>query len=439
MRNQLRQWPRKAPPFDNSFKGLAAYLMKGERGSVLDRADWATTINLMDAPPEKAWRLMASTAMSAEALKSAAGIVKGNRTKKAVYHYSLNFNPNDMTTPELYRAAVEGSLKALGLEDYQALAIAHHDTKHVHAMVNLINPETGMSASSKQGDRPAILPMTQKKLGQWAERFEREHGLTITEGRIANQTARSNGQLVDAKRKPRQVYEAEKREGNDERLAWLRKQQDDRRAALLKEHADIRERQRIEWEALKAGYQIENDGRRRAQPTFKAIIAGIHRETKPESDARWRRHRDELREFQKSERSTGSRLFNIAITLARLGREGRGVKSLTTAFSAKEREQMVLRRQQAKATELREKISVKISAALEAQKISDAKAWDLARQSFLDRCAELRQAHDQQHMLMRDQWKNYNESRKSKIDKARAPLQERGVSQDMGRGTAREI
>ena len=54
----------------------------------------------------------------------------------------------------------------------------HHDKHHlhVHVMVNLINPENGVSAASKQPDgRAAPLSMSQTKLSRWAASFKMPH------------------------------------------------------------------------------------------------------------------------------------------------------------------------------------------------------------------------------------------------------------------------
>jgi len=101
---------------------------------------------------------MLATANSANALKEAAGIKKGKPVKNTVYHYSINFNPDDELTPEIQQRAVAESLKALGLDDHQAMAVEHTDKahNHIHVMVNLIDPTNGMSAASPQMDAASL-------------------------------------------------------------------------------------------------------------------------------------------------------------------------------------------------------------------------------------------------------------------------------------------
>ena len=65
--------------------------------------------------------------------------------------------------------AVDGSLQALGMEDRQAVVVAHNDTdhRHLHVVVNRVSAEDGRAAN-RSNDR--------LKLSRWAERWEREHG-----------------------------------------------------------------------------------------------------------------------------------------------------------------------------------------------------------------------------------------------------------------------
>ncbi|MCE2398753.1 MAG: hypothetical protein J4F34_06945 [Gemmatimonadetes bacterium] len=61
--------------------------------------------------------------------------------------------------------AVDESLKALGMEDRQALIVAHGHggSPHVHVVASRVRPETGKVAGLYQG---------WVKLSRWAERWE---------------------------------------------------------------------------------------------------------------------------------------------------------------------------------------------------------------------------------------------------------------------------
>ena len=81
--------------------------------------------------------------------------------------------------------AVDESLKKLGMEDRQALIVAHSDTphRHVHVIVNRVDPETG---------RTANIGHDRLKLANWAERWERERGELQCPARAVNREKRKS-------------------------------------------------------------------------------------------------------------------------------------------------------------------------------------------------------------------------------------------------------
>lgn len=208
------------------------------------RVGWSMAMNVGDMAPEKAWAAMRNTAESADLLKEANGSrIGGRKCSKPVYHYSITWPSEDAPSDKLQKLAVTESLKELGLDDHEAMAVQHldGDHPHVHVMVNLIHPETGMSASTAveqaNGKKASKLTYGRKKLRNWANRFEKKHGLKITEGSAKNEEKRQQGEKVDARRKARNVYEREKRERREAMLGWFTKQQTDK-------GRDIGERQR---------------------------------------------------------------------------------------------------------------------------------------------------------------------------------------------------
>ena len=121
---------------------------------------------------------MAATTYLAPALKQLAGVPGGGRRlAKPVYHYSLNWPPDENPTPDEMRAAGESSLKALGMNDRQAVIVEHRDRKHshVHIVVNRVSPEDGRAASTGQD---------QIKLKNWAREHERDQGRIRCQRRI---------------------------------------------------------------------------------------------------------------------------------------------------------------------------------------------------------------------------------------------------------------
>jgi hypothetical protein len=127
------------------FKGVASYLESGKDGQQLDRVDWMETRNLPTHDPQSAACIMAATARDSE------------KTERAVYHFSISFDPGDAVDREAMRRVADRTLRDLGLQDHQALIVAHRDTAHphVHVMVNRVNPETGRAWSNFR-DYPRI-------------------------------------------------------------------------------------------------------------------------------------------------------------------------------------------------------------------------------------------------------------------------------------------
>ena len=126
----------------------------------------------------RAARVMAATAFHAPALKRLAGVPAGGRTlAKPVYHYSLNWPPDENPTREEMLATAQSSLTALGMDDRQAVIVEHRDRKHshVHIVVNRVSPEDGRAASTGQD---------QIKLKNWAREHERDQGRIRCQRRI---------------------------------------------------------------------------------------------------------------------------------------------------------------------------------------------------------------------------------------------------------------
>lgn len=428
-----------------SFKGLASYLLHGEKAEaeqheISDRVAWSQSFNLMNADASRAWRLMAATAMSAEQLKEAAGIRKGKPTEKPVYHYSINFNPNDHPSEAVQRAAVESSLKAMGLTDYQALAVAHRekDHMHVHVMVNLIHPEHGVSAASKQPDgRASPLSNSHRKLSQWAAAFEREHGLTVTQGREANAEARAAGEKVNAKRKPRTVYEQEQAARVDARLAWMKRQTADRRTMLMTEQRAVRSRQAANWQALGQVYQKYRNEAAAQRTPFKAISAAIREQARPAWAELYKRQRDELARFEQAERSPIGKLSNIIATAAAVSREQDPMTGLVAALSKQERRALLEREHQRQIAEQRAAVRARTQAAIEEAKREERRKASIMRAVYFKHAAELKKVHGQQWDEVRMNWREFHQERREAMRPrtvSRAPAQAMELGLSRGRG-----
>ena len=159
------------------------------------RVEWAETRNLATNDPWRAARIMGATAADGGELKRlAGGKATGRKLAKPVCHYTLNWAPGERPDRQEMMRAVTGSLKALGLEDRQALIVAHGDRPHAHAhvIVNRVSPETGKAAS---------LSRSRMKLSKWAEDYERSQGRIRCQHRVWNNEKRARGERVAPQRR----------------------------------------------------------------------------------------------------------------------------------------------------------------------------------------------------------------------------------------------
>jgi Ti-type conjugative transfer relaxase TraA len=231
-----------------SFNGAAAYYLHDRRQpgeterTTSERVAWTATRNLPTDDPERAWRMMAHTALSQAALKAAAGVpATGRRLKKPVIAYSLSWHPDERPTPEQQRQAAVETLNLLGLADHQALIIAHKDTRHqhVHLLVNRVNPFTGKAAT---------LSRSRLILSRWAESYERTHGRIFCAVRVENNGRRNQSRPGRA---------ADNRSRRIGRAEWLAAQSN--RA----ETAAVRASHAIEFAELNAAHRLKTRQRTR--------------------------------------------------------------------------------------------------------------------------------------------------------------------------------
>jgi hypothetical protein len=122
---------------------------------------------------------------------------QSRRCEKPVYAFSLAWHPEE-EAPDKARMIEAGreALKALGMQEHQALMIAHTDTAHphVHVIVNRVHPDTGKAIN---------LYKDQEKLQAWALEYERGHGKVYCQAREFNALARQAAKEQDGRPPPR--------------------------------------------------------------------------------------------------------------------------------------------------------------------------------------------------------------------------------------------
>lgn len=426
-----------------SFKGLANYLLHdvseeaGEGRSSTERVGWTQSHNLNDALADKSWRLMVATSKSADALKKAAGETNvGAKNTKPVYHYVLTWPAADAPSEQLQKQAVAESLKTLKLDEHQALAVQHLDGQapHVHVMVNLINPENGTTPK---------LSYTKKNLRKWANEFELKHGLQVTQGSTANGVKRSNGEAVDARRKPRNVYEQEQREGKDRRMAWLRDRSSRAAQALQRENKALQARHTAEWVNIKENYYARRDGLYAAEKEDVAkAIQQVKDRFKPQWAAVYQGNRKRMKQFEQSERSAFLQIFTATTTFLQARRAGKTVlRSLDSAMSATARRELIEKWNRQDKDRLKKEVNQEIASAI--QLIREGADIKISghRAAFLDQCGELKHQQQAARSAQREKWRAYSAGRRTgfaevtgqKLDQGRAQQQDRGLRQALGR------
>lgn len=175
---------QQAQTLGTSFKGAAEYLLHDKNGTTSDRVAWTHRMNLFSNTVEDAWFEMMDTWRDRNALKKAAGYKTSGRDNKApVLHMSLSWHPDETPSADHMRETAVAALKALGLQEHQALIVAHNDEPqpHVHLLINTVHPVTGKTADLKH---------SKQTLSRWAEAYEREHGQIRCEQRVKNNARR---------------------------------------------------------------------------------------------------------------------------------------------------------------------------------------------------------------------------------------------------------
>ncbi len=154
-----------------SFGALSRYLVEDkDEGLDQTRVEWSTSRHLPTDDPEKA----------AQAMRATAG--QNARVIDPVYHLILSFDPEDAVTRAQMERVADRVLAALGLQEHQALIVAHgdRDHAHMHILVNRVHPET-RKVWSRWQDFKAVQEVLREE--------ERALGLRRVPGRLTEQTS----------------------------------------------------------------------------------------------------------------------------------------------------------------------------------------------------------------------------------------------------------
>jgi hypothetical protein len=250
-----------------SFKGLSNYLTHDPNADSDERVAWTHTLNLANDHVPSAVDEMYWTAENAELLKQEAGIRAGGRaTENPVKHVSLNWAPDDNPSQQHMIATSEHFLRSMGWNEHQAILIAHDDKsyKHVHIMLNVVHPETGLALNDG---------FEQRRAQKWALAYEQEQGVIRCEQRALNPEERENAM-------PRNMWMAFK--ANEQEFSRAEK-------IIAENSAEILENPKsAEWKILK---EFQRDERMeffvQGKSEFSNLRNSIYREVREEFRERW--------------------------------------------------------------------------------------------------------------------------------------------------------
>ena len=188
-------------PGGASFQGAGLYYLHDKDALTSERVAFTHTLNTHTDSPDRSLKVMAWTAMHQSELKQAAGVkATGRKLEKPVYTYSLAWAQDETPTPHEMVSAAQDSLKGLGMEDRQAVLVAHNDTEHphIHVILNRVHPENGKAASTSKDHL---------KLSKWAEGYERGQGKIRVQARVNHNARRAKGQFVKNENITREEYD----------------------------------------------------------------------------------------------------------------------------------------------------------------------------------------------------------------------------------------
>lgn len=258
-----------------SFKGAARYYLHDKQADTSERVAFVETMNLPTDDPRRAVAHMIDTAAHANELKKTAGLKGGRPLQKPVYTFALTWHPSESPTAQEQLEAARESLKALGMEDRQAVIIAHKDMDHphVHVMVNRVCPNTGRAAANSNDHL---------KLSQWAEDYERRRGREFCPERSKNNARRRAGEWRKDRSDSRPAWTAWKKAQTKELWGEHRAQsadlQDSRKGQYDALWQQRRERMATRRVEIKALYRpIWRDVFKRQEKALKDFDAGLHK------------------------------------------------------------------------------------------------------------------------------------------------------------------
>lgn len=402
-----------------SFKGAALYYLHDKRREgeaerlTSARVAWTSSINLPTDDPERAWRMMATTAMKADELKAAAGIkATGRKLTKPATAYSLSWHPDERPSQAQQIEAARETLQRLGLGEHQALIVCHQDEPHahVHVIVNRVHPAEG---------RAATLSNSKLVLSEWALAYEQKHGKVLCLKREENAGRRQQGERVRNTRVPRAKHERPASSRKDQLQAeFIRTGEAQRDAQLAEKTRAMRDAHTAQWDTLKQSYQ---DARDRlyagADEHRQERAAEVRARFKPEWRELFRQQRADRRAFEARERSAFGMILNMMRTAREWRQSGAMPSSRLVALfgllSHHERAQTFNQMQQREQKVLAGVVSNAVRATGAKLRQDTRAGADRLRETYLRQCTALRESQAKEREGMKEAWATRNAERQA--------------------------
>jgi hypothetical protein len=253
-----------------SFSGLGTYLTHDPEADTNKRVAWTHTLNLANDHVPSAVDEMVWTARDAELLKQEAGVRAGGRaTENSVKHLSLNWSPEDNPTREHMIETTDDFLRHMKWQEHQAILVAHDDKSyaHVHVMLNVVHPETGLRLNDD---------FERRRAQEWALQYEREQGRIHCEQRLQSPEQRENAP-------PRNVWQA-----FQETQKEFENQENQLRQQQINLDEDAKNQKNTEWQILKEMQRTERTQFfDQGKAEFSELRLSIYREIREEYRERW--------------------------------------------------------------------------------------------------------------------------------------------------------
>ena len=108
-----------------SFKGALVYVLHDKDAQTSERVGFVEMHNLATDDPHRAWREMKALCDAADELKKRSGVkATGRKLTKPVYAFTLNWHEADNPDAAHMRETAADALRALGMENRQAVIVA---------------------------------------------------------------------------------------------------------------------------------------------------------------------------------------------------------------------------------------------------------------------------------------------------------------------------